>query len=308
MFETVSSIVAPETRIERGDLRWLASEEIWKPTRVDLSYGRDYREEIENALLEFADNDSYRIGPSSSLRQHELTRIYEGKLAAQLERSMADLGLAVVERRSGNLLVHREVAAIVLAITAKYLAAAHRKLDSRMIPSTDLPIFEKIAYDPLRGSQTRFRCLELLLDGLMPVPEDTVPFPDIIDFREHHRDELGRLRVEIARMLRVIQSSDDPFDEVRSMREEMKQSITNVKAAAKSRRIRLIAGSCSVLALGAVAGATLHGQTLHWVFDGFGIATVATAMDRLVRGRPTDGAFAYLLSAQSAFGASNITS
>lgn len=171
-----------------------------------------------------------------------------------------------------------------------------------MICSTDLPIFEKIAYDPLRGSQARSRCLELLLDGLAPVPGDEVPFSDIIDFREHNRDELGRLRVEIARMLRVIRSSEDPFDEIRSMREEIRQSVADLKRATRSRRIRLVAGSCSVLALGATAGTVLHGETLHWTFDGFGVAAVATLMDRLVRGRASDGTFAYLLSAQSAFG------
>lgn len=306
MFEAVSSIVAPATRIESGDLGWLSSEGIWKPTRVDLSYGRDYQDEIETALLEFADNDSYRIGLRDPMQHHELARIYAGKLANQLEQSMIDLGLAVAEPRGHNLLAHREVAAIVLAITAKYISANYRVPDSRMIPSTDLPIFEKIAYDPLRGSKKRFRCLELLIDGLVPVPGDEVPFSDVIDFRERHSDELGALKVEVARMLRVIQSSDDPFDEVRSMRQEIEQSVSDIKAAASSRRIRLVAGSCSVLALGVGARSALHADTLHWVFDGFGVVTVATLTGRLVRGRPSASSFAYLLSAEAAFGASTI--
>jgi len=307
IFEAVSSIVAPSIRIERGDLGWLASEGIWKPTRVELSYGRDYKDEIETALIEFADNDSYRIGRMDSLPQHELARIYAGKLADQLEQSMIDLDLAVGEPRSRNLLAHQEVAAIVLAITAKYVAADYRVPDSRMIPSTDLPIFENIAYDPLRGSRTRFRCLELLLNGLVPAPGDEVPFADIIDFRERHSDELGALKVEIARMLRVIQSSNDPFDEVQSMRQEIQQSVSDIKAAARSRRIRLVAGSCSVLALGVGARSVLHSDTLHWVFDGFGVVAVATLMDRLVRGRPSPNSFAYLQSAEAAFGASTVT-
>jgi hypothetical protein len=302
MFETVSSIIAPGTGTRSDDLEWLASEGIWVPTYVDLAYDAAYRDEVETALLEFADNDNYRIGASISLSRSGLMRMYERKLAEQLERSMVDLDLAIVERRGGDLLVHAHVAAIVLAITAKYLAASYRHLNSRMIPSTDLPIFEKIAYDPLSGSQTRFRCLELLLDGLMPIPEETVSFPDIIDFRENHRDELGRLNAEVGRMLRIIESSEDPFDEIRSMRAEIEQSVTDIKAAANSRRIRLAAGSCSVLALGALAGATFHADTLHWVFDGFGGAAVATAMDRLVRGRPNNDNFAYLLSARSSFG------
>lgn len=264
------------------------------------------RDEIETALLEFADSDKYRVGSADSTERYELTRIYAGKLAGELTRSMETLELALVDNRSGDLLAHREVAAIILAITAKYVAAAYRDRDSQMICSTDLPIFEKIAYDPLRGSRSRSRCLELLLDGLAPVPGDEVPFPDIIDFRERHRDELRRLQIEVARMLRVIRSSEDPFDEIRSMREEIRQSVSDIKKAAKSRRIRLVAGSCSVLALGTTAGAMLHGETLHWVFDGFGVAAVATLMDRLVRGRAPDDAFAYLLSAQNAFGSSSI--
>lgn len=306
MFEAVSSIVAPSTRIEIGDLGWLASEGIWRPTRADLSYGRDYRDEIESALIEFADNDNYRIGFIDSLPQPELARIYVGKLADQLVQSMIDLGLAVAEPRSHNLLAHPEVAAIVLAITAKYVAANYNVPDSRMIPSTDLPIFENIAYDPLRGSKKRFRCLELLLNGLVPAPGDEVPFSDVIDFRERHSDELGALKVEVARMLRVIQFSDDPFDEVQSMRQEIQQSVSDIKAAARSRRMRLAAGSCSVLALSIGARSVLRTDTLHWVFDGFGVVTVATLTDRLVRGRPSTDSFAYLLSAEAAFGASTI--
>jgi hypothetical protein len=306
MFEKLSSIVAPTTAVASGDLGWLASKGVWTPTYVELGYAAGYRDEIETALLEFADNDNYRVGSASPTARHELTRIYTGKLAGDLEQSMVDLKLALVDRRSRDLLAHRDVAAIVLAITAKYVAAAYRNPNSRMVCSTDLPIFEKIAYDPLRGSQPRSRCLELLLDGLAPVPGDDVSYPDIIDFRERHRDELGRLRTEVARMLRVIRSSEDPFDEIRSMREEIRQSVTDIKEAARSHRIRLVAGSCSVLALGGTAGAVLHGETLHWVFDGFGVAAIATLMDRLVRGRAPDDAFAYLLSAESAFGGSSI--
>lgn len=307
MFEKLSSIVAPTTVVTNGDLGWLTSEGVFIPTYIELGYAAGYRDEIETALLEFADNDNYRLGSDSPPAPHELEQIYAGKLARELERSMTDLDLALIDRGNHNLLAHRDVAAIVLAITAKYVAAAYRNPDSRMVCSTNLPIFEKIAYDPLRGSQSRSRCLELLLDGLAPVPGDEVPYTDIIDFRERHRDELGRLRIEVARMLRLIQSSDDLFDEIRSMREEIRQSVTDIKKAAKSRRIRLVAGSCSVLALGGAAGTVIHGETLHWVFDGFGVAAVATLTDRLVRGRTPDNAFAYLLSTQGAFGGSNTT-
>jgi Family of unknown function (DUF6236) len=301
LFEKLSSIVAPTTRAPDGDLGWLESKGVWTPTYVRLDYTADYRDEIETSLLEFADNDNYRVGSFGSTERYDLTPIYAEKLADQLEWSMETLELAR-RRRNGDLLVHRNVAAIVLAITAKYVAAAYRRQDSRMICSTDLPIFEKIAYDPLRGSRSRSRCLELLLDGLVPVPGNEVPYPDIIDFREHHPDELRRLRLKVAEMLRVIQDSADPFDEIHDMRDEIRQSVNDIKRAARSRRIRLVAGSCSVLALGAITRAVLHGETLHWVFDGFGVAAVATLMDRLVRGRGPDDAFAYLLSAQSAFG------
>jgi hypothetical protein len=301
MFEEVSSIVAPSVDIENGDLLWLESNGLWRPTHVNLGYAEGYRDEIENVLLEFADRDSYRFDDINSLPSHDLARIYAGKLARELEQSMVDLRLAVVEPRRGSLLAHREVAAIVLTITAKYIAMAHRDPRSRVTPSTDLPIFEKIAYDPLRGSQDRFRCLELLLEGLVPVPGSDVSLPGVIDFRQRYRDELGALRVEITRMLRVIQSSQDPFDEVRSMREEIENAVAQLKRAARSRRLGLVAGTCSVLALGLAVGTALPGETLHWVFDGFGTTAVATFTARLVRGRPSNDAFAYLLSAHSAF-------
>lgn len=302
MFEEVSSIVSPATEIESGDLGWLASNGIWRPTRVNIQYAEGYRDEIENVLLEFADHDKYRLGGADFELPNEVARIYVGKLARELEHSMVELRLARIEPWSGNLLAHREVAAIVLTITAKYIAMAHADPRSRMTPSTDLPIFEKIAYDPLRRSHDRYRCLELLLDGLVPVPGPEVSLPDVIDFRERHRDELGALRVEIAEMLRVIRSSEDPFDEVRSQREKIEHSIAQIKRAARSRRFGLVAGTCSVLALGLAAGTMVPGDTLHWVFDGFGTTAAATFAARLVRGRPSNHAFSFLLSAHNAFG------
>jgi len=178
----------------------------------------------------------------------------------------------------------------------------YRSTDLPIYRSTDLPIYEKIAYDPLRRSPDRFRCLELLLDGLLPNPGADVSIPDVINFRQHHRDELLAFWVEIERMLRVVRSSEDPLDEVRSMRGEIEHSIAQLRRAARSRRFRLAAGSCAILALGVTAVTAIHGETLHWAFDGFGVAAVATLMDRLVRGRPDPDALAYLLSAQNTFG------
>ena len=137
--------------------------------------------------------------------------------------------------------------------------------------------------------------------SLMPVPGPSVSLPDVIDFRERHRDELGAFRAEIARMLRVIRSSEDPFDEVRSMREEIEHSIYQIKRAARSRRLRLVAGTCSVLALGLTAGTMVPGDALHWVFDGFGTTAAVTGTARLVRGRPSSDSFSYLLNAHNAF-------
>ena len=91
---------------------------VFDSTYVELGYAAGYRDEIETALLEFADNDNYRVGSASPTAWHELTRIYTGKLAFELERSMVDLHLALVDQRSRDLLAHRDVAAIVLAITA----------------------------------------------------------------------------------------------------------------------------------------------------------------------------------------------
>lgn len=98
--------------LDLGDLGWLASEGVWTPTYVELDYTADYQDEIETALLEFANNDNYRMGSADFTERYEVTPIYARKLAPELTQSMEDLELAQVDPGSGHWLVHRDVAAI----------------------------------------------------------------------------------------------------------------------------------------------------------------------------------------------------
>src|SRR5262249_27730270 len=185
MSERVSSIFGPGMNPESDDLRFLADEGIWRPTFARAIYLGGYQREIEDTLLEFADHERFRVGGTGARPAFaDLASVQVGKLAYHIESAFQTLDLAVCDPGNDRVYLHREVAAMVLSITAKYVAAGHRDPNSRMVPSTDQPIAERFAYDPLRRRADRYRRWELLLDGLVPVAGDTVSIPEVIAFRE----------------------------------------------------------------------------------------------------------------------------
>jgi hypothetical protein len=302
LFERVSSIVHPVPGRFGDELDWLRDEGIWIPTTVSLGYAEGYKDEVEAVMLRFADRPGYRF------RQHEIPpageteRLYVGKLSSAIESSLLDLSLAKLGRYGGTLIVHREVAAMILAITAKFVAASHRALDARIIPSTDLPIYSAIANDPLRGFGSRHRCLELLLDGLVPAPDDRASIEDVVYFRTHNKDDLLGFRIQLQRFLRTVQESEDPLDEVIAARQEIEHSIKELTKSARSRKLGLVAASSSILCLGALTSTLMPDEMLHWVFDGFGTTAVAALSSRFVRGSADPDSYSYLLKARRQFG------
>ncbi|MBF5033051.1 hypothetical protein IRY44_25175 [Micromonospora sp. ANENR4] len=302
LFEQVSSIVHPSPAKFGAELEWLMDEGLWAPTTVSSGYVEGYKEEIEAVMLRFADRPGYQFRRNDMPPARETERLYVGKLSAEIENSLLDLGLAKLGRYGGTLIVHHEVAAIILAVTAKFVAATHRAPDSRMIPSTDLPMYQAVANDPLRGFGSRHRCLELMLDGLVPVPDDRTSIEDVVLFRKHNGDDLLKFRVQLQKFLRTVQESEDPLDEIGAVRTEIEHSINELTRCAKSRKVGLIAAGCSILCLGALVSNLMSDEMLHWVFDGFGTTAIVALSSRLVRGSADADSYSYLLKARRQFG------
>lgn len=302
MFDGISSIVPPELPgSESGDLAWLAGEGLWSPTTVRSGLSHEYIGEVEDALLYFADLPEYRFGRGGMPPPGDLTRIYMGKLTHQVEDAVKELGLGHLGRFGGHVAVHRDVAAAILAITAKHVASQHRGADSRIVPGTDLPASMEHAYSPIGSEVSRFEAVDLILTGLAPVPGPLVSFEDVVQFRRQHSDELLAYRSEVNKLVEGVRRSEDPLDAIRSACEGIEAAVVGVRGAARSQRLQLLAGSLAATALVALAHQAVSPETFNVAFDGFATAGSVALGERLVRGRPGSNPYAYLLRAQDHF-------
>ena len=286
------------------ELTWLIDEGAWRPQEVKwIRDSIDYESEVHAALNTFASDPQYKFGgdlPPSG----ELTRLYLGKLSYFVEEGLQELELAGRRRFDERyMVVHQEVAAVVLAITAKHMAAGVRDPDVRTVLGTDQTERYRQAFGDLGQPGTSHLSRELILSGLAPVPGDAATFQEIIHFRRQHADELMAFRVEIDRLVERVSQSESPMDEVRAARREIVIASEQLSKAAQSRRFTLASGSLTLATVG-LAATALPPENVEWGFSGFGAAAAVMLIERMVR-RPQPSAsnpYSYLLRARGEYG------
>jgi hypothetical protein len=303
LFEAVSSIVPDDYDWHSPELAWLEREGCWRPTRARWLDDPTFHDDVETALLTFADHRRFKFDPALAPPTTP-DRLALGKLNHQIEDSLLQLQLA----QPGNpryLQVHPEVGAVILAVTAKYLAVHDRAADSRLIPTTDLQLDADHAFSAEMQTPLAHRCLELALSGLLPVPGPDVSLRDVIDFRERHDLEVRSFRSALRLLLDEVAASDQPVEVIRRFREHIEDVAAALAAAARHRRLAVAGGTAAVLLSGAAATALLEPSTVHWVFDGLGTTIgigLAERRARRTERRLDPGPFSYVYEAARAFG------
>jgi hypothetical protein len=179
------------------------------------------------------------------------------------------------------------------SITEQAAAASSSKL--RVIPFTDSEhVFNAMHANWLNNSADGEHARELLLDGFLPIPGSEVSFADVISFRDRYRSELLAFRIEIEDLIAATSESDDGLRAVARHRQSIEKTLGDVERAARGRRMRFVRSGLTAIVTGAVAS-HLPPDSLHWIFDGAGVA-VAVELSGY-RGRRLPGPFDYLVRA-----------
>lgn len=277
---------------------------LWRPQVVRSFRQRaEYLDELDLLIRTYADNPNYRFHTMHYPSPSQITTLYLGKLEYDVTDKLLYYSLAKLGRFGGHVAVHKDVVASILSVTARYLAAESRDLNSRLVPGTDEPVRHQEAFGDLNAPGTRYSCLELLLRGLAPVPGPDTSFADVVDFRERHADEVGAFRVEVDRLLTRVRTSDDPFDAVRSARREIELAVSNLKRSATSRRMSLLGGALT-FSLAGTAVSQLPLESIQWAFDGVAVPASAALLGWSLR-RPRPRLlppYSYLLRLEEEYG------
>lgn len=296
--ERLSSIVPPGFEPLHGDLLWLENSGYYSGTEVHWfgALGR-YLSEIEAALETFAANPELTVGRNDRQGTPNVMRLALGKLDRSIEQSLLEKRLAS-RRGRGGLIVDQRVGAIVLAVTARYIAENHQNLDSVVIPSTSSSTSAVMAYGALQDRPVKVEAFELILQGFIPRVPATVPLADVIAFRERYRDELLSLRRHIDEMVERVRVSEDPMGQIRKIRRTIEADLTDIHRAARSRGLQFMAGT---LGLMGVVSASKIGPTdgVRWFFDGIGTVAAAYVMSSPIRQSAEQSPYTYLLSAET---------
>lgn len=172
-----------------GDLDLLMQEQLYRPTwleglmlndqeaydRVMRTIGRVL---ADDADLTIPDN----LGPES--------RLWFGKLPAIVEQDLIRDGLLVPdETDQGALRGNPRVLLATMACFAEEASMILETTNRRVVPTTDSVYAHECTTLPLDEREVRSSWM-LDVAPLLPVPEDSTPLEDVLDFRSRNRDAL----------------------------------------------------------------------------------------------------------------------
>jgi hypothetical protein len=157
--------------------------------------------------------------------------------------------------------------------------------------------------------------IELTLQGLLPVPTESVSFEDILDFKQRRVDELSSLRIALDDLATAVHHSPDPLRGLDKAALSIASSLDDLRRAARGTLKTRLLGTFKVginvpnLTTGAVAGAAAA-SLLHLPLElGAAAGAVAAAISAelqsgsVVSGLPRDVlAFKYAQDAEESLG------
>jgi hypothetical protein len=291
-WDKLTSITPEDGYQFRHDLMVLRDLGLYQPTHADDLPPRaraDLVSDLRQVAEELPGEDLVPVpgplGPDN--------RVYWGKLPYEAEHDLVEIGALVPQDdmlRASPVLLSR-----LMVVLAKHLAAAARGV----IPFTNSPSANQVAFAPLGPDLRHRRCWQLQIGHLLPIPASDVPLTKVLEFRDAYDDE----RQELARAVRkLLLSMSEPGDEADpvAVQQHIEKAVQRLERAGHSRGIlwmeRSLWAFAGVGAAAAGAYALPHYDWLFTALSGLGIS-VATVVTRA--GVSTD--FAYLQHLRSTF-------
>jgi hypothetical protein len=269
--------------MDRGLYRPTHADDLPPRARADLV--SDLRQVVEELPGEDLVPVPGPLGPDN--------RVYWGKLPYEVEDDLVELGALVPQERmlrASPVLLSR-----LMVVLAKHLAAAARGV----IPFTDSPSANQVAFAPLGPDLRHRRCWQLQIGHLLPVPAHDVPLTKVLDFRDAYDDERQELARAMRKLLLFMSEPGGEADPV-AVQQQIEEAVQRLERAGHSRGILWMERSLWAFAgLGAAAAGAYALPLYGWLFtalSGLGIS-VATVVTRA--GVATD--FAYLQHLRSTF-------
>ena len=285
--------ISPEAGYQfMGDLEVLKDLGLYQPTHADdlpeqahAALVSDLRQVVEELPGEDLVPVPGPLGPDNEM--------YWGKLPRAVETDFLDIG--ALDPQDGMLRVSPVLLSRLMVVLAKHLAAGSQGV----IPFTDSPSANEVAFAPLGPDLRHRRCWQLQIGRLLPVPEPEVPLETVLAFREAYDDE----RQELARAVRkLLLSMSEPGDEAdpAAVQREIQTAVQRLERAGHSRGILWMKRSLWAFGgMGTAAAGAFALPQYAWLLTALSGLSISVATVVTRPGVSTD--FAYLQHLQSAF-------
>ncbi|MCI2424111.1 DUF6236 family protein [Saccharopolyspora sp. K220] len=231
---------------------------LYRPMEIErqglgLSARGDDEPIIETALDEL----QRKTPPHELMPDRSDSFLYPAKIGPAIERILLNRGLAQradPTDRFSELRVPRMVSFVVVSTLARYLADYESRRETKVVPFTDREIAHRAAHElpsRVRSSLSYEPALpswEVELGALLPVPSPGTDLARLIEFRQRHEDERGRLILAVDMLVNGLQRNPDyPHDVYRMVSGYLADAVRELEAAGRARKITWMYRSLSVV-------------------------------------------------------------
>lgn len=227
--------------------------------------------------------------------------IYYGKFPEKIEVALKDGGYL---RTTGDRLeLDSSLFGILLCMAAKYLGKVLTSGEDYYTLFTNRYEFELCNYDPINSLKTE-RCLQILLNEFLPIPDSTVPIKEVLRFKQDNFNELLLLRCALDSLLTQLKQEVHPERALAAAKDEVAGHLGQVAANMRRSNMRIAFVSLSVIIptlLVMTVPSAVH--YIPFLFSGAAMNACMEFRERFIRpvNRPEESAYSYLYLAKRSF-------
>lgn len=290
------------------------------PTRPDeimfSELNEDFIEEVRLRFNEYQPsihNHGRRQMVHRSKIEPDYYRLHNSKLSSHV-MEMIEGKSEVINSENGQWIsIDSQLSDIYMSILAKYLAAISHA-DTSIGTDTLINQDQIIKPESHIGRNNRQSFLNYQFN-ILPVPNTDVSFEEILEFKEHRKDELRRLRVEIDELENRLLNAEDKVTIKRiwiEFEDRLESSVKDLNRVMKEYRwmIRpsVMNGLVSMTVPGVISTAEMFGASFSPIQKGIGLAAgtvlsiglVAKDIGGIRREALAENPFAYIYHAKRA--------
>lgn len=285
--------IAPEAGYQfRRDLVVLRDLGLYQPTHADDLPPRartDLVSDLRQVVDELPGEDLVPVpgplGPDN--------RVHWGKLPYEVEVDLVNIGALIAQ--DGMLLASPILLSRLMVVLAKHLAAATRGV----IPFTNSPSANEVAFAPLGPDLHHRRCWQMQIGHLLPVPASDMPLTKVLEFRDAYDDERQTLARAVRKLLLSMSTPGDEADPV-AVQQQIEKAVHQLERAGHGRGILWMERSLWAFAgIGAAAAGAYAPTHYNWLFNA--LSSLGISVSTVVTRAGVSTEFAYLQHLRSTF-------